>query len=211
MKNVLSKLKNKSIIKIINYIWKIPFFYFYKFLFNNCNSIYISGNFQILGKKHIEIGTFSAGSRIRIDAIDSYNNQNFKPTLKIGNNFVVNNDIHIACNNKVIIGNNVLFGSHIYITDHDHGIYDGENCCSPFLNPVLRNLTFNSHVIIEDNVFIGENVTILKDVTIGEGSIIGANSLVSKNVPPFSIAVGNPAKVVKYFDKSKGIWIKIKN
>ena len=62
--------------------------------------------------------------------------------------------------------------------------------------------------MIEDNVFVGENVTILKGVTIGMGSIIGANSLVCKDVPPYSIVVGNPAKVIKFFDVKTGIWKK---
>ena len=52
-------------------------------------------------------------------------------------------------------------------------------------------------VIIEDDVWIGTRVTILKGVTVGKGAIIGACSVVTKDVPPHSIVVGNPAKVVK--------------
>jgi maltose O-acetyltransferase len=52
-------------------------------------------------------------------------------------------------------------------------------------------------VIIEDDVWLGERVIILPGVTIGKGSIIGAGAVVAKNVPPYSIAVGNPALVVK--------------
>lgn len=52
-------------------------------------------------------------------------------------------------------------------------------------------------VIIEDGVWIGCNVTILKGVTIGRGAVVGAGSLVTKDVPPYAIAVGNPAKVIK--------------
>lgn len=50
---------------------------------------------------------------------------------------------------------------------------------------------------IEDNVWIGANCIVMKGVTIGEGSVIGANSLVTKDIPPYSIAVGSPAKVIK--------------
>jgi maltose O-acetyltransferase len=52
-------------------------------------------------------------------------------------------------------------------------------------------------VIIEDNVWIGARVIILPGVTIGKGSTIGAGAVVSKNIPPYSVAVGNPARVVK--------------
>ncbi len=51
---------------------------------------------------------------------------------------------------------------------------------------------------IGSDVWIGHNVTILSGVTIGDGVIIGANAVVAKNIPPFAIAVGNPAKVIKY-------------
>lgn len=52
-------------------------------------------------------------------------------------------------------------------------------------------------VIIEDNVWIGARVCILPGVTIGEGSVIGACAVVPKSVPPYSVVIGNPARVVK--------------
>jgi lipopolysaccharide O-acetyltransferase len=55
--------------------------------------------------------------------------------------------------------------------------------------------------IIEDNVWLGEFVSILPGVTIGKGNIIGANSVVTQDIPPYSIAVGTPARVAKRFDE----------
>ena len=55
----------------------------------------------------------------------------------------------------------------------------------------------STYVIIEDDVWIGSRVTILPGVTIGEGSVIGASAVVAKSVPPYSVVVGNPAKIVK--------------
>lgn len=52
-------------------------------------------------------------------------------------------------------------------------------------------------VSIEDDVWLGYNVTVLPGVTIGKGSVIGAGSVVCSDIPPYSIAVGNPAKVIK--------------
>ena len=58
-----------------------------------------------------------------------------------------------------------------------------------------------TELIIEDDVWIGTRVTILaKNIVIGKGSIIGANAVVTKDIPPYSIVVGNPAKVVKTRD-----------
>lgn len=50
---------------------------------------------------------------------------------------------------------------------------------------------------IENNVWIGDNVVVLPGCTIGEGSIVGANAVVTADIPPYSVAVGNPARVIK--------------
>ena len=96
--------------------------------------------------------------------------------------------------NKIIIGDNVLTGTKVTITDNSHGIFSEHDL---FFPPELRTLQSDGPVIIEDNVWIGDKVTILPNVIIGRNSIIGANSVVTKNVPPNSVAVGIPAKVIK--------------
>ena len=58
--------------------------------------------------------------------------------------------------------------------------------------------------MIEDNVWIGERSTILKGVHIGKGSIVASNSVVVKDVPPYSIVAGNPAKIVKMLEINNG-------
>ena len=60
-----------------------------------------------------------------------------------------------------------------------------------------RDLHIKGPVLIEDSVWIGDNVVVLSGVTIGKGSVIGANSVVTKDIPPYSMAVGCPAKVIK--------------
>jgi acetyltransferase-like isoleucine patch superfamily enzyme len=57
--------------------------------------------------------------------------------------------------------------------------------------------TISKEVVIEDDVWLGYNVIVLPGVTIGKGSVIGAGSVVSKDIPPYSIAIGNPARVIK--------------
>ena len=61
-------------------------------------------------------------------------------------------------------------------------------------------------VTIENGVWIGNNVIILPNVTIGEKSIVGAGSVVTKSIPAYSVAVGNPAHVIKHFDFEANIW-----
>jgi acetyltransferase-like isoleucine patch superfamily enzyme len=64
------------------------------------------------------------------------------------------------------------------------------------LLPIERPIVSNGPVIIENNVWIGEMACIMPNVRIGEGAIVAANSVVTKNVPPFSIVAGIPAKIV---------------
>nr|WP_221394289.1 DapH/DapD/GlmU-related protein [Dyadobacter sp. NIV53] len=114
--------------------------------------------------------------------------------------------LHIGCTHAVTIEDNVLIASKVFITDHNHGVYSGDNQhSSPDEPPKLRIVT-GQPVYIEQNVWIGEMVTILPGVRIGRGSIIGANSVVSKTIPAFSIAVGTPAKVVKQFNFESKKW-----
>lgn len=158
-------------------------------------SLYIEEPFYIQGEAFISIGDrFLAKPGLRIDCFHSFNGQQFSPKLTIGNNVLINYSCHIGVINEVTIGNDVLFGSRVLVTDHAHGEFSEEFANVPYLK---RALISKGPVHIEDNVWLGENVCVLPGVTIGKGSIIGANAVVTSDIPPFSIAVGIPAKAVK--------------
>ena len=152
-------------------------------------------DYIIKNPKYITIGNnFSALDRFRIEAWDEYQGEQYNPEIIIGENVCFNTDIHIGCINKVIIGDNCLFGSRIYITDHDHGSTSEEDILLP---PAQRSLYTKGPVIIEKNVYVGEGVAILSGVRIGENSIIATNSVVTKDVPRNSIVAGIPARIIK--------------
>lgn len=160
------------------------------------------------GLSHFSIGkNFLAGEHLRMEAITKYGKARYNPQIIIKDNVAMNDFVHIAAINHVEIGNNVLMASKIYISDHNHGIYSGDNQSDPDSSPGSREIDSSRAVIIEDNVWLGEFVSVLPGVTIGKGSSIGANSVVSRDIPPYSIAVGAPAHVVKRFDPEKGKWI----
>lgn len=161
--------------------------------------------FDVRGKKFISIKKgFTTGTGCRLEAYPVNSDQ----VLFIGENVQINDYVHITAMKKVMIGNNVLMASKIYISDCTHGSYSGdENDSSPISIPSERPL-FSLPVIIKDNVWLGESVSVLPGVTIGEGTIVGANSVVTKSLPDFVIAVGTPAKPIKKFNFQSQKWEK---
>jgi len=132
-----------------------------------------------------------------------------KIVLHVGNDVQINDYVHIAAIESITIKDRVLIASKVFITDHNHGSHGADNIhTSPLIPPIDRAL-FSSPVMIEEDVWIGEFVSILPGVTIGKGSIIGTMSVVTKDIPPYSIAVGAPAKVVKNYNFEKCEWVKI--
>lgn len=124
----------------------------------------------------------------------NYGNQKFMPHIKIGNNTNIGEYTQISAAKEVIIGDGVLTGRFCYISDNNHGKSDYE---SLQVRPADRELYIKGPVHIGNNVWIGDRVCILSGVTVGDGAIIAANAVVTKDVPPYSVVGGVPAKVLK--------------
>lgn len=160
--------------------------------------------FYVRGRKNMKWGGgFTTGVGVRLDVF--CNDRELK--LLIGERVQLNDYVHIGAIESIVIGNDVLIASRVFITDHHHGNYqDAQVHSSPNTIPSDRPLTARP-VIIGDRVWIGENVTILPGVSIGAGAIIGAGAVVTKDIPANSIAVGVPAKVVKKYDFDNRRWV----
>lgn len=155
---------------------------------------------RIVGGKYIKIGSHTELSRgLTITAFDRHNTQKFTPFISIGNYCSIGEYAHITACGSILIGNGVLTGKHILITDNSHGYLDSIQDLE--LIPQKRNLSIKGNIIVEDNVWIGSNVTILGNVTIGRGSVVAANSVVTKDVPPYCIVAGVPSRIVKQINK----------
>jgi acetyltransferase-like isoleucine patch superfamily enzyme len=112
------------------------------------------------------------------------------PKIYIGAHTYINRHTFLDATLSLSIGMHCGIGPNCYITDHDHGL---DLAFSPLQQPMISSPTK-----IGDRVWIGANVTILKGVTIGNDAVVGAGSVVTKDIPEKAIAVGNPAKVIKY-------------
>lgn len=161
------------------------------------------------GLSAIEMGEdLSAGEGLWLEAITKYNDQTFSPRIVIGQHVRISHFVHIAATHLVEIGDNVLMGSKVMITDHNHGQYSREHT-SPQVAPALRPLDCDQRVVIGRNVWLGDGVVVTAGASVGEGSVIGANSVVLGNIPAFTIAVGVPAKVRKAFNFESGKWYNV--
>jgi lipopolysaccharide O-acetyltransferase len=161
---------------------------------------------ELRGKQYINFGiNLTTGLGCRIEAFSKTKEK----VLIFGNNVQLNDYVHITVMENIKIGDNVLIASKVYISDCVHGSYKGDaNDSNPIIPPMQRNYS-TQPVIIENNVWIGECVSILPGVTIGKGAIIGTMSVVTKNIPPYVIAVGIPAKPIKQFNFETQRWEKI--
>lgn len=113
----------------------------------------------------------------------------FFDSLEIGDNSGIG--VNCMLSGKVTIGNDVMMGPEVFIYTFNHR-FDRTDI------PMWKQGHEETKPVhIEDDVWIGSRATILPGVRIGKGSIIGANSVVTKDVMPYSIVGGNPAKLIK--------------
>lgn len=169
--------------------------------------LHLGSGCRVIGGRRIAFGrNVRAGRNLWLEAVTSYRSQQFEPTIQIGDHVCFSDDVHISSIQSIVIGDHVLFGSRIYVSDHNHGIYTGAHQSRPEEPPAQRSLGGGGPVSIGTNAWIGDNVTIVGPACIGSGTIIGANSVVRGTVPPNSMAVGSPARVIKKFNSETGLW-----
>ena len=152
----------------------------------------VDGNITIRGERYISIGDYThIGNGCVITAWDkTADGGTHTPEISIGSKCSIGEYNNITSTYKIVIGDNLLTGRWVTITDNSHGDTDYE---SLQINPIMRPVVSKGSVIIGNNVWIGDKATILPNVTIGDGAVIAANSVVTKDVPAYSVVAGNPA------------------
>ena len=141
---------------------------------------------------------FEIGSNSIIEDFATINNG-------VGDVFIGDN-CGIGLSNVIIgpvkIGNYVMLAQNIVISGLNHGYED-------VTMPPRTQKVVTKQITIEDNVWIGANCVITAGVTIGKHAVIGAGSVVTKDIPQFSVAVGNPARVIKKYHLETNTWGKL--
>jgi acetyltransferase-like isoleucine patch superfamily enzyme len=102
----------------------------------------------------------------------------------------------------VKIGNDVILAQNIVVSGLNHNYTDVSM-------PIHKQGVSVAEIVIEDECWIGANVVVTAGVTIGKHSVVAAGSVVTKNIPPYSIAVGNPSRIIKQYDQALKQWVKI--
>lgn len=168
------------------------------------NSVIIKPLKLLSGLKYVQIG--KSTTILKYARIQCYDDKkNPSPSIKIGDRCYIGFNFTLLSGpgSSIYIGNDTLIASNVIITNINHGINPESNLS--YMGQPLNTKSVN----IGEGCWIGENVCILPGVTIGEKSVIGAASVVTHDVPPYSIAVGNPAKVIKQYSFDTHQWEKI--
>jgi len=151
--------------------------------------LHATGQGELIFAGKVSIGVFPSPAFLSSHAYIEA--RNVGTSIHIGNGTWINNGfIAIAEHTRITIGNRCLIGPFCEILDSDfHGlnVSDRSRSYSGWAKPV----------IIGDDVFLGANVKILKGVTIGHGSVVANGSVVAKDIPPLTVAGGNPARIIK--------------
>lgn len=124
------------------------------------------------------------------------------PKLTIGDGTVIDRLLHVACVGEIEIGEDVLIAERTLIGDTYHDYTDPDA-------HIVKQAVAPRKVTIERGAHLGMSVIVMPGVTIGEEALVGAGAVVTRDVPPRTVVVGNPARVVRWFDPEREEWISV--
>ncbi len=135
----------------------------------------------------------------RIEGVEKYGSQTYSPVIILHDGVSIQQNCHITCAERIEIGSNTALASNVTITDIDHSYQD-------INRPIEQQDLIVKQISIGKDCKIYNNAVILQGTTMGNHCVVGANSVVKGNFPDYSIIVGTPARIVKRYNSSTGIW-----
>jgi hypothetical protein len=161
----------------------------------------LSESVQVYGWKNVRIGRHCV---ICDDTLlNALNCPREEPTIVIGDFCFLGRRNFLNAGESLVFGDYCLTGTDCHFLGSDH-VY-----ASPFVPYITAGNTMGGASRLGANVWLGARVTVMKGVQIGFGAIVGAASVVTRDVPPLSIAVGSPARVIKRFDVTRAAWVPV--
>ena len=133
--------------------------------------------------------------------VEHHNGRDHEPRLRIGSRTNIGHGIWFSCVGEIEIGEEVLMGHNILIADSYHEYHDPDKAI------MYQPMAIPHGVKVGDGCIVGPHVAILAGVTVGERSFIAANAVLTQSVPPNSVVVGNPARVIRRYDRERGEWV----
>ena len=171
------------------------------------NDFYVELRHPKIGKKYL-----SVGSKCIVDGRFIFETE--EGTISIGDRCHIGGGVTFISRSAIIVGSDVTIAWDVTIYDHNsHSVfweerrndtiqeYNDLKTCGDSIKNKDWSKVKTAPIVIKDKVWIGFGVTILKGVTIGGGAVIGAKSVVTRDIPPWTVAGGNPAKVIRHIGK----------
>lgn len=153
------------------------------------------------GTQISKLGKISVGSRSIIGEESWLNNNNPSSVISIGNFCLLGRRNFLNSGAAIAIGDYTLTGPDCMFLGSDHHWSD------PMKPYIMTGSSADQKISIGTNVWLGAGVKVMKGVSIGHGSVVGANALVTSDIPPFALAYGAPAKVVKHYNFAEKRWV----
>ena len=207
----------RLLLKIASFCgWAAHFFFSLhgRYLYNSMKSVFITAmyrnRFAEFGKdsflvsapeelskpENIYIGESTGiGRKVLLRCFQDSDFPEHRPRIELGDHIKIGDYSNISCCNHIKIGNGVRTGRMVMINDNSHGHPDRPEEFET--SPIRRPVVSKGPIIIDENVWIGEKATILSNVHIGKGSVIAAHAVVTGDIPPYSVAGGVPARIIK--------------
>lgn len=176
---------------------------FMKLKANHLNSG--GANYIGLNVKFVNRGRIVLGCNVIIRPSTRVYAGNSQSLVSFGDGTELGEHSTISSNNRIVFGNDVLTGPHVFIADHNHAY---ENPLVPVSEQGVK-CNPADEVVIGEGSWLGTNVVVVGNVHIGKHCVIGANSVVTRDIPDYSVAVGIPAKVIKRYDFERKMWVKV--
>lgn len=195
----------KFVIQLYSAILYLPLFIYNRMIYRKFGwrSCIKNPSICILGKRYIQIGEYSFISKhARIEAVTRYGSKHYTPNLVIGNHVAINQNFHCTCAQEIFIDDGTSITANCGIFDIIHPYEDIA------INPRVADIEIKP-VRIGKDCLIGMNSVILPGTELGNHCVVGANSTVSGVFPDYSVIVGSPARIVKYYDKILQEWVKV--